>query len=228
VTSLSNGAGGINNTYTYDTFGNSSGSTGGLSNPFQYTGREFDSETRIYLYRARYYDSSTGRFLSEDPIAFVGGTNFYAYVNDAPTRLIDPSGLLGIEPATQQQIDALQGLFPNSRNAGGTIIVFMPCSEVQKILEQNGYSTANNTPTSWYNSWLFNSPAHQGTEVHRPGGFHFVLRDSTEKCPDKTCTITDMHNDPHDPLDQPVRHIMLDSFPWGRGTHYSTKLPPPL
>ncbi len=33
-----------------------------------------------------------------------------------------------------------------------------------------GDATANNTPTSWYNSWLFDSPAHQGTEVRHRGG----------------------------------------------------------
>ncbi len=41
-------------------------STGTLNNPFSYTGREFDSETGLYYYRARYYDPSAGRFLSED------------------------------------------------------------------------------------------------------------------------------------------------------------------
>ena len=32
------------------------GFTGTITNPFQYTGREFDSETGLYYYRARYYD----------------------------------------------------------------------------------------------------------------------------------------------------------------------------
>ena len=43
-------------------------------------------------YRARYYDASTGRFLSEDPIGFDGGIDFYSYVENEPTGLIDPSG----------------------------------------------------------------------------------------------------------------------------------------
>ena len=33
---------------------------------------------RLYYYRARYYDPRLGRFLSEDPIGFWGGVNFYA------------------------------------------------------------------------------------------------------------------------------------------------------
>src|SRR5208282_5921469 len=55
VTSLSNGAGLLAQTYTYDSFGSTS-STGSMVNPFQYTGREYDPETGVYYYRARYYD----------------------------------------------------------------------------------------------------------------------------------------------------------------------------
>src|SRR5580704_14729191 len=55
VSSLSNAAGALANTYSYDSFGKAT-STGTLTNPFQYTGREFDSETGIYYYRARYFD----------------------------------------------------------------------------------------------------------------------------------------------------------------------------
>ncbi|GAX60814.1 hypothetical protein SCALIN_C14_0080 [Candidatus Scalindua japonica] len=43
----------------------------------------------------RYYDSETGRFISEDPIGFAGGDlNLYAYVQNNPVILIDPSGLI--------------------------------------------------------------------------------------------------------------------------------------
>ena len=34
------------------------------------TARENDPETGLYYYRARYYDSGPGRFLSEDPMDF--------------------------------------------------------------------------------------------------------------------------------------------------------------
>jgi RHS repeat-associated protein len=44
-------------------------------------------------YRARYYDPKLGRFLSEDPIRFDGGINFYAYVGNNPVTATDPSGL---------------------------------------------------------------------------------------------------------------------------------------
>jgi RHS repeat-associated protein len=94
VTSLSNSAGAVAQTYTYDNYGNVTASTGTLVNPFQYTGREFDPETGLDYNRARYYNPATGRFISEDPLGFGGGNpNVYAYVGNNPTNFLDPFGL---------------------------------------------------------------------------------------------------------------------------------------
>jgi RHS repeat-associated protein len=95
VTSLSNAAGSIANTYTYDSFGKLTASTGSLVNSFQYTARESDTETGLYYYRARYYDPQTGRFLSEDPTGYEGGINYYDYAFNNAVSLIDPLGLDG-------------------------------------------------------------------------------------------------------------------------------------
>jgi len=92
ITALSNSAGALANTYTYDSFGKSKSSTGTTTNPFRYTGRELDSETGIYYFRARYYDPAAARFLNEDPIGFEGGINFYPYVLNNPLNLRDPNG----------------------------------------------------------------------------------------------------------------------------------------
>ena len=77
--------------------------------PFRYTGREFDAETGLMYYRARYYDSATGRFLSEDPLGFGGGNNFYPYVGNNPTDFSDPDGRTSAGTATgvtQAEADA--------------------------------------------------------------------------------------------------------------------------
>jgi len=95
VTSLTNGTGQLAQTYTYDSFGNTTHSTGSLTNPFQYTGREFDTETGLYYYRARYYDPSIGRFISEDPVRLISS---YAYVRNNPITGIDPLGLCDLSP----------------------------------------------------------------------------------------------------------------------------------
>jgi RHS repeat-associated protein len=93
VTSLANSVGTLAQTYMFDSFGKLTASSGSLTNPFQYTGRESDPETDLYYYRSRYYDSVLGRFLSEDPAGFIGGLNFYAYVTNDPTSWRDPFGL---------------------------------------------------------------------------------------------------------------------------------------
>jgi RHS repeat-associated protein len=54
--------------------------------------REFEAETGLYYYRARYYDPAAGRFLNNDPLRFLPGINLYAYVRNNPTRFRDPSG----------------------------------------------------------------------------------------------------------------------------------------
>jgi RHS repeat-associated protein len=59
-------------------------------------GRQQEREVRLRsYYRARYHDPSVGHFLSQDPTAFEGGTNYYAYVFNDATNLVDPLGLDG-------------------------------------------------------------------------------------------------------------------------------------
>jgi RHS repeat-associated protein len=87
--------------HVYDSFGNLTVSGGTLVNAFRYTGREFDPETDLYFYRARYYDPTSGRFISEDPIGFRGGNDFYRYVHNRPIGLGDP---MGLSPSDVQRI----------------------------------------------------------------------------------------------------------------------------
>jgi RHS repeat-associated protein len=63
--------------------------------PFQYTGRQPITED-LYYYRARYYSSSLGRFISEDHIRLTNNFNLYAYANNNPTNFIDPLGLQAV------------------------------------------------------------------------------------------------------------------------------------
>lgn len=94
ITSLTASSGTIAATYTYDSFGQLTASTGSLINPFQYTARDSDAETGLRYYRARYYDPGTGRFISEDPVRFKSNqANFYSYVGNSPLTNFDPTGL---------------------------------------------------------------------------------------------------------------------------------------
>lgn len=80
--------------YTYDSFGNQTGSSGSITSFFRYGGREFDTEADLYYYRARYYNLPIGRFRSEDPLGFAANSvNFYRYGSNNPLTFIDPTGM---------------------------------------------------------------------------------------------------------------------------------------
>ena len=87
---LVNASGTILKDYTYDAFGNQKQEQAEDNNPFRYCGEYFDSETGFIYLRARYYDSSIGRFTSEDPIK--DGVNWFVYCANNPVNLWDPSG----------------------------------------------------------------------------------------------------------------------------------------
>lgn len=81
--------------YEYDSFGMVKPSTN-FRNSYTYTGREWDKETGLHYYRARYYDPMEGRFISRDPIGFDGGDMvLYGYTKNNPINYADPSGLTG-------------------------------------------------------------------------------------------------------------------------------------
>lgn len=93
ITSLTNPAGAASDSFAYDSFGTPTASSGTFLQPFRFTGRELDTETGLYYYRARYYDPTSARFLAEDLTAFAGGINFYSYTGNNPANFVDPSGL---------------------------------------------------------------------------------------------------------------------------------------
>ena len=70
-----------------------------------FTARE-DDGTGLYYYRARYSHPATGRFVSEDPLRYTSGVNFYAYVGNRPNILIDPLGLQLYEPPLDCDVDS--------------------------------------------------------------------------------------------------------------------------
>lgn len=101
-------------TYDYTAFGTIDSQTGTLVNPFTYTAREYDDDNGLYYYRARFYDSSTGRFLGRDP-QFTGGgisliyglsetgKSWYPYVSNNPLNLLDPLGEKTIADCDEQK-----------------------------------------------------------------------------------------------------------------------------
>jgi RHS repeat-associated protein len=59
----------------------------------RFAGQYYDKETRLHYNYFRYYDPSTGRYITSDPIGLAGGLNTYGYVKGNPTYWSDPVGL---------------------------------------------------------------------------------------------------------------------------------------
>ena len=94
VIQLTDTAGTLVKTYDYDAFGNEKNPDPIDTNMFRYCGEYFDKETGTIYLRARYYDPTIGRFITEDPIG--AGLNWYTYCGNNPIMFIDPLGLESI------------------------------------------------------------------------------------------------------------------------------------
>jgi len=95
VVALTDESGRVTDRYAYLSFGEPTGHEGSTANPFQYVGglgvmAEADG---LCFMRARFYEQSTGRFISKDPqiIPVVGSR--YPYGRNQPVLLVDPMGL---------------------------------------------------------------------------------------------------------------------------------------
>ncbi|MED1784003.1 RHS repeat-associated core domain-containing protein [Brevibacillus fortis] len=132
------------NTYEYDTWGNVTSQTEGMSNPYKYSGEIYDEKTGFYYLRARYYDPTVGRFISEDtykgqvdnPLSL----NRYTYVSNNPLRYIDPSG--------HRQCEGANNCGGDSKSSGDKYykdLGDLTPAEQMQILEDPRYSAFDKT-----------------------------------------------------------------------------------
>jgi len=124
--------GNITATFDYAPYG--SQALGTAPNGPGYTGHVNDPDTGLVYMQARYYDPSTGRFLSVDPVGPAAGNAFnfsrYAYANNNPVTHTDPDGrqcsqclYYGDSVEHQASINAAASGMALGVIAGGTPIV---------------------------------------------------------------------------------------------------------
>jgi len=89
VRALTDANGAITGTYGYDSFGRPAAANAAPSRS-TFTGYQYDQMSGLYYAGARYYDPTTGRFLSEDPIPSV---NRYPYAANDPVDNVDVLGM---------------------------------------------------------------------------------------------------------------------------------------
>ena len=90
--------------YEYNAWGehtvtDTSGISLGTKNPFRYRSYFYDTETKLYFLKTRYYDPEIGRFINMDSIDYadpesINGLNLYAYCGNNPVMGYDPDGTI--------------------------------------------------------------------------------------------------------------------------------------
>jgi RHS repeat-associated protein len=148
IIAITNSAGQVVQRYEYDSFGQITYTQDAtFKQPYTFTGREYDEESGLYYYRARYYDARVGRFVTQDPIlspinpTSVGisqsinknvwllpylkanpkALHSYLYTNN-PLTFTDPYGLHTYVPiGNTPQGGTVYGVFDDNGNYTGTI-----------------------------------------------------------------------------------------------------------
>jgi RHS repeat-associated protein len=107
---VTDGSGSVIERIDYRPFGQSATSP----TKYRFTSKEFDAETGLYFYGARYYSPDMGRFISPDPSAprfdDPQSLNRYAYARNNPVFFTDPSGYAEYD-ALSVEFERMKGEF---------------------------------------------------------------------------------------------------------------------
>jgi len=140
VTNIVRPDGSLATGYIYDEFGNQI-KTGDedFLNEATYTGAIFDPETELTYMNARYYDSSSGRFISQDSyrgsLSSPQTQHLYSYTSNNPINFIDPTG--------HQQHNA---------NGGGSTLGTKLTITAQVTGKKDNKPSIDNLPGTFYNT----------------------------------------------------------------------------
>jgi RHS repeat-associated protein len=127
VRAITNSSGTTTATFTYDAWGNETGSTGSATTPFGFAGQYLDSASGFYYLRARWYDAVTGAFVSVDPEA-AATESPYGYADNNPLDDVDP---LGKDTLAEEELSLEIGFI-----AEESAITPIPAAQVQAATDE--------------------------------------------------------------------------------------------
>lgn len=115
---LTNNAGLVKGTWTYDAYGKTTSYTGTLDTTLLYNGQYQDTESGLYYLRARYYEPQTAQFTTRDPLrAWTRDT--YGYAAREPLSHTDPTGRSDYPGWGEMPQGGGEGYGPGDGPAGG-------------------------------------------------------------------------------------------------------------
>jgi RHS repeat-associated protein len=194
-TTTSCGTGNVLEKYAYDAFGvptfmdgnsnNRNPNATAYNNRFLFTGREYAATYRgtyvstfsFYEYRARAYNPTLGRFMSEDPKGFdAGDYNLFRYCHNDPVDLTDPMGLAaddyrltwaktGSEDMYNKAMAAAQWAGSDLRGSAGAIAI--GGAGYQAWLAKGGLSMGLETQKQAQGGIQYRYTRYEGPEGHR-------------------------------------------------------------
>ena len=152
-----------------DAFGQAQPQGLGATINFRFPGQYYDLETGLYYNYYRYYDPSTGRYITSDPIGLDGGLNTYGYVGGNPLRYIDPTG----EAAAAAGLCFIPGVGMVSCASAGAATGAVFCAIYPRQCAKAAADICSNISDSFNNFFgpYFNKASDSGkNEKHGDGG----------------------------------------------------------
>src|SRR5208283_3880269 len=153
VRQLTNSSGAVTDSYEYDAFGNLSNSTGSTPNNYLFAGEQYDPALNLYYNRARYLNTTTGRFWSmdtaegnnRDPLSL----HKYLYAEGNPVDHVDPSG---------HEIDEV--LFAVA--VAVVVLTLSTPANTPIVINQLTYNTVLQEPNIWEINWKLTRASTRG------------------------------------------------------------------
>ena len=148
--------------YEYGPFGELLRATGPMAkvNPFRWSTKYQDDESDLVYYGRRYLKTSTGGWLSRDPIGETGGKNLYCFVGNNPVNAFDLDGRITVTTLTKNPTTSC-----GSYDVKWEFVLDKPAAQdgyiIQKVTYDYDYKKCDGTPTkgskTYWEGWLVKS-----------------------------------------------------------------------